>query len=374
MLAATARRASSGAHVAFQPGLPALDEFPYSKWARFVARSFRSGEKELFGYESSGGLQRFRSAIAKYVGTVRGVRCDPSQVIVVAGAQAALDLSSRMLIDHGDDVWIENPCYPGARGAFVAAGARLRPVPVGEEGFDVDFASAHFPNARLAYVTPSYQYPLGVTMSLDQRLRLLQWAEGAGAWIIEDDYDSEYRYRGRSISALQGLDSGARVLYMGTFSKTMFPALRIAYLVVPSSLVQAFRNALRQSGQSASLPLQAALADFINEGAYARHVRRMRALYSERQRIFLELAEHYLCGRIEFCPSDAGMQLIGYLYDRSLDDREISERAAAAGVVAPALSTLFIAEPAARGLFLGYAGVSLPAMERGLSKLARAMR
>ena len=371
ILAATPRPVRSGATGAFQPGLPALDEFPFSSWARFVARRFRSGGKELFGYESSGGLESFRSAIADYVGRVRGVRCNESQVIVVAGTQAALDLSSRMLLDPDDDVWLENPCYPGARGAFLSAGCQLRPVPVGPEGFDVEHASARFPKARLAYVTPSYQYPLGVTMSLDQRLRLLEWAEHAGAWIIEDDYDSEYRYRGRSISALQGLDSGARVLYMGTFSKTMFPALRIAYVIVPSSLVNPFRNALRQSGQAAALPLQAALADFIREGAYARHVRRMRGLYAERQKMFLELSERHLDGRVRFRPSDAGMQLIGYLSDQTLDDREISKHAADAGVVAQPLSNLYIAEPAARGLFLGYAGVAYPAMERAFGVLSR---
>jgi GntR family transcriptional regulator/MocR family aminotransferase len=369
-LASNPRPTTSGAHGAFQPGLPALDEFPYSSWARLVARRFRSGAKDLFGYESSGGLEVLRSAIAGYVRSVRGIRCDDSQVIVVAGAQAALDLSARMLIDAGDEVWLENPCYPGARGAFAAASARIRPVPVGPEGLDVELASSQFPKARLAYVTPSFQYPLGVTMSLEQRLRLLEWAEQTRAWIIEDDYDSEYRYRGRSISALQGLDSGARVLYMGTFSKTMFPALRIAYLVVPVSLVQAFRSALRQTGQGASLPLQAALADFITAGTYARHVRRMRALYSKRQRAFLNLAERYLSGRVEFCRSDAGMQLIGYLTDKTLDDREIAERAGAVGVVAPALSGLFFAEPTRRGLFLGYAGVSSFVMERAFRKLA----
>jgi GntR family transcriptional regulator/MocR family aminotransferase len=369
----TKRSLFSGVQASFQAGLPALDEFPYAKWSRYVARHYRSGAKALFGYDTAGGLSELRSAIAKYARTQRGVVCDDSQVIVISGSQAALDLSARMLIDPGDDVWIENPCYQGAKGAFLGAGANLCPIPVGPAGLDVEYASKRYPNARVAFVTPSYQYPLGITMSLDQRLRLLDWAEQTESWIIEDDYDSEYRYRGHSISALQGLDSGERVLYMGTYSKTMFPSIRIAYLIVPYELVGGFQNALKQSGQSSPLPLQAAMADFINEGAYVHHVRRMKGIYLQRQQFFLELADYYLKHVIQFEGADAGMHLIGYFNDQLTDDNAVSQRALALGIAAPSLSSLYITEPVKRGLYLGYAGTTEPAMERGVLKLASAL-
>ncbi|MFT5656977.1 MAG: GntR family transcriptional regulator/MocR family aminotransferase [Gammaproteobacteria bacterium] len=373
-MTSTSRLKHSGAQASFQVGLPALDEFPYAKWSRFVARNYRSGAKELFGYDGSGGLPRLRTAIAKYVRTQRGVVCDDSQVIVISGSQAAIDLSARMLIDPGDDVWIENPCYQGARAALLGAGANLCPVPVGASGLDVDYASCQFPAAKLAFVTPSYQYPLGITMSLEQRLRLLDWAENSGSWIIEDDYDSEFRYHGHSISALQGLDSGERVLYMGTYSKTMFPSIRIAYLIVPYALVDVFHNALRQSGQSAPLPLQGAMADFINEGAYVHHVRRMKAIYMQRQQHFLELADYHLKDTIEFGPADAGMHLIGYFLDQSQDDNAVTQRAAELGLIAPSLSGLYMTKLVKRGLYLGYAGLARPAMERAFAQLATAIK
>jgi GntR family transcriptional regulator/MocR family aminotransferase len=363
----------SGVQASFQAGLPALDEFPYAKWSRYVARNYRSGAKTLFGYDTAGGLPELRSAIAKYVRTQRGVVCEDSQVIVISGSQAALDLSARMLIDPGDDVWIENPCYQGAKGAFLGAGANLCPIPVGPAGLDVDYAFGRYPNAQVAFVTPSYQYPLGITMSLDQRLRLLDWAEQTESWIIEDDYDSEFRYSGHSISALQGLDSGERVLYMGTYSKTMFPSLRIAYLIVPYKLVGGFQNALRQSGQSSPLPLQAAMADFINEGAYVHHVRRMKGIYLQRQQFFLELVDHHLKDVIQFEGADAGMHLIGYFNDQRTNDKAVSVSALRLGIAAPSLSSLYITEPIKQGLYLGYAGTAEPAMERGVIKLATAL-
>ncbi len=368
-MSSTKRSTFSGVQAPFQAGLPALDEFPYAQWSRYVSRNYRSGVKTLFGYDIAGGLAELRSAIAKYVRTQRGVVCDDSQVIVISGSQAALDLSARMLIDPGDDVWIENPCYQGAKGAFLGAGANLCPIPVGPAGLDVDYAVGRYPNARVAFVTPSYQYPLGITMSLDQRLRLLDWAEKTESWIIEDDYDSEFRYRGHSISALQGLDSGERVLYMGTYSKTMFPSIRIAYLIVPYELVDGFQNALRLSGQSSPLPLQAAMAGFINDGAYVHHVRRMKGIYLRRQQHFLCLADKHLKGIIEFEPAEAGMHLIGYFIDQSTDDNEVSKRAASLGLVASSLSSLYIDKPVKQGLYLGYAGLAEPAMERAFMKL-----
>jgi GntR family transcriptional regulator/MocR family aminotransferase len=306
---------------------------------------------------------------------------------VVGGAQAGLDLVSRMLLDPGDTAWMEEPGYPGARGALLGAGARLHPVPVDDDGLDVAAGERAAPRARLAYVTPSYQYPLGTTMSLERRLRLLEWAQRANSWVIEDDYDSEYRYRGRPLSALQGLDTAERVIYVGTFSKTMFPALRLAYLVVPRGLVTVFRRALRHTGQDAPVAIQAAAADFISEGHYASHLaaadfiseghyashlRRMRGLYAERLQRFTRLLNEQLGHVLELGPVDAGMQLATYL-PHSMDDREIARRAEEAGINVAALSTFYLRECPQPGLLLGYAAVPEAEMRAAVDSLRELM-
>jgi len=368
VLAGTVRGVPDPARRAFQPGLPAFDEFPFNTWSRLLVRHSRKPSANLLGYAQSGGAESLRNAIADYLGAARGVNCSPEQIIVVGGAQAGLDLVARMLLDPGDTVWMEEPGYPGARSALLGAGARLHPVPVDDDGLDVAAGERAAPRARLAYVTPSYQYPLGTTMSLERRLRLLEWAQRANSWVIEDDYDSEYRYRGRPLSALQGLDTAERVIYVGTFSKTMFPALRLAYLVVPRGLVQVFRRALRHTGQDAPLAIQAAVADFISEGHYASHLRRMRGLYAERLQRFTTLLNEQLGHVLEIGPADAGMQLATYL-PQSIDDREIARGAEEAGVVCGALSTYYMRECPQPGLLLGYAAVSEIEMRQGVEVL-----
>ena len=221
-----------------------------------------------------------REAIATYLREARAVRCEAGQVMVVSGSQHGLDLATRLLLDPGDRVWLEDPGYLGARGALMAAGARLVPVPVDGDGLDVARGLRAAPDARLAYVTPSHQYPLGVTMSLARRLALLEWAHARRAWIVEDDYDSEYRYTGRPLASLQGLDRHGRVIYVGTFSKVLFPALRLGYVVVPPALVDAFAAARGLVDRHPPSVTQAVLAEFIAEGSFARHVRRMRMRYA----------------------------------------------------------------------------------------------
>ena len=245
---------------AFQPGLPDLQAFPHRTWARILARHARTPERERLGYGDAAGDPGLRSAIAAYVAATRGVTCTPERVVVVAGAQAALDLCARLLLDPGDSAWIEEPGYAGARAALLGAGACLEPVPVDAHGLDVAAGEARCPGARLAYITPSCQFPLGATLSLERRLLLLDWAERTGAFVIEDDYDSEYRYRGRPIAAVQGIDANGRVAYVGTFSKTMFPALRVGYLIAPEGLETAFAHAVRNTGQTVPQPVQGALA------------------------------------------------------------------------------------------------------------------
>ena len=341
---------------AFQPGLPETADFPHAAWARLVQRHARRPGRGTLGYAHFAGLPVLRAAISRYLGAARGVVCEPEQVFVVAGTQAGLDLVSRLLLDPGDPVWVEEPGYLGARGAILGAGARLVPVPVDGEGIDVAAGKRAAARARLVYTTPSHQHPLGMTMSLARRLALLEWAAAAGAWIIEDDYDSEYRYRGRPVPAMQGLDGGGRVVYLGSFSKTLLPALRAGFVVVPPALVEPMTAALRSTGHSMPTVVQAALADFLTEGHFAAHVRRMRALYAARQAALVAAIDRRGEGRIVVAAEEAGMQLAAR-FPRARDDRTVAARLAAAGVVAPPLSIYYLGRPRLRGLLLGYAGV-----------------
>jgi GntR family transcriptional regulator/MocR family aminotransferase len=357
---------------AFQAGLPELREFPHAAWARLVQRHARRPGPGTLGYAHAVGLPALRAAIARYLGVARGVVCVPEQIFVVAGTQAGLDLVSRLLLDPNDPVWIEEPGYLGARGALLGAGARLVPVPVDQEGLQVTAGVLAAPRARLVYTTPSHQYPLGVTMSLPRRLALLEWAAMRGAWIIEDDYDSEYRYAGRPIAAMQGLDGGERVVYLGTFSKTMLPALRAGYVVVPRTLIEPMTVAIRNTGHSVPLLLQAALADFLTNGYFAAHVRRMRGLYVKRQAALVAAARRYGIERLRIEPSEAGMQLAAHL-TVGLDDRLLAATLAAAGVVAAPLSLYSLARPKIRGLLLGYAGVPEREIGPAVQVLARVL-
>ena len=358
---------------AFLPGLPDVVAFPHRTWARILARHANFPDHLRLGYDNPAGDPRLRAAVAAYLVAARGVRCLPEQVVVVAGAQAALDLSARLLLDPGEYAWIEDPGYPGARAALSGAGARLQPLPVDAEGLDVSAGEKRRPHAKLAYVTPSFQYPLGVTLALERRLLLLDWAERAGAFVIEDDYDSEYRYRGRPIAAVQGLDSDGRVVYVGTFSKTMFPALRVGYIVAPSGLETAFAHAARNTGKTVPQPLQGALAEFIDSGHYGRHVRRMRLLYAKRQALLVALAREHLTGVLEVEPAEAGKQLTGW-FARGVDDRAVAAAGPRAGLALAPLSDYWLGSGARSGLHLGYAGIAENALEPAVRKLARIVR
>jgi GntR family transcriptional regulator/MocR family aminotransferase len=358
---------------AFQLGVPALDAFPRQVWARTLTRRARHSLGELLGYQDPAGYRPLREAIAAYLGMARGVRCSPERVLVVGGAQAGLNLAARLLLDPGDPVWVEDPGYYGARGALVGAGARQVPVPLDVDGLDVDGARRREPGARLAYVTPSHQFPLGVTMSLPRRLALLAWAEEAGAFVLEDDYDSEYRYVGRPLPALQGLDHAGRVIYVGSFSKVLFPALRIGYLVVPDDLVDAFTAAQRFGEIHVPALEQAALADFIAGGHLGRHVRRMRALYAARGRTLVRAVRRAAGEALEVRSAHAGLHLVGWL-PAGTDDRAAAARAAAHEVEAQPLSAHALRPPVRGGLLLGYAAVPEPEIERAAGRLAAALR
>ncbi len=366
-------RTSVGARaVAFSPGFPELGRFPFDDWARLLARHWRYPKREFLVGGDVAGYEPLRAAIADYLGAARAVSCDADQVLVVSGSQQALDLAARVLIDPGDEVCVEDPGYLGIRGALLGAGAALVPVPLDAEGISVDHGRRRAPKARLVCVTPSHHYPLGVTMSLKRRLELLDWAHAADAFVIEDDFDSEYRYAGRPLAALQGLDSDGRVIYLGTFSKVMFPGLRLGYLVVPRDLIDAFRGVRQLIDTHPSSAAQGALADFIGEGYLAAHIRRMRALYAERQADLIDVVQGRLGDRLQVEAQDSGMHLIGYLGD-GVDDAALTQAARDRGVEAPSLSRHYLEDTPRHGLMLGYAGVPLPEMKRGVATLARVM-
>jgi GntR family transcriptional regulator/MocR family aminotransferase len=356
----------------FRPGVPAMDTLPLDIWATLAARRWRRSTGDLLGYGDPAGYRPLREAIAAYLRTARGVVCETEQVVIVAGTQQAIDLAARLLLDPGDPAWIEDPGFVGARGALLGAGATLIPVPVDADGMVVSAGVARCPEARLAYVTPSHQYPLGVAMNLARRLELLDWARRAGAWILEDDYDSEFRFTGRQLSSLQGLDRQGRVVYMGTFSKVLFPALRLAYLVAPPGLIDAFVSALALAGGSPPSHPQAILADFFAEGHFLRHIRRMRALYAERQDAIVVAAERELGGLLEIVPSETGLQVMGWLRE-GIDDQDASRWAEAAGVVAPPLSSYRLEPSSRQGLLLGYAAHSERQIRESVKQLATAL-
>jgi GntR family transcriptional regulator/MocR family aminotransferase len=358
---------------AFELGLPALDAFPLECWRTLAARRLRDRPSTWLGYGASAGYRPLRQAIAAYVGTGRGVRCDAEQVIVIAGIKRAIDLAARVLLDPGDAAWMEDPGFPAARAVLLGAGARPVFVPVDEEGLDVAAGRARCPTARLAYVTPSHQYPLSVTMSLSRRLALLEWAGHTGAWVLEDDYDSGYRYAGRPLASLQGLDQEGRVLYLGSFSKVLFPGLRLAYLIVPPALVDAFIAAHALLGGETPTFEQVVVADFMAEGHFVRHLRRMRTLYAQRQAVLVRAAARELGGLLEVPAVAAGIHLVGWL-PAGVDDRAASAQAARAGVTARPLSAFALGSTPRAGLVLGYAALDPRQIREAVRKLATALR
>src|ERR1700733_7361640 len=319
--------------VAFRVSLPALDHFPTAVWSKLVSRHSRKPAREVLAYGNAMGYAPFREAIAEYLGAVRAVRCDPSQILVTTGSQQGLQLSAHVLLDAKDRAWMEEPGYLGARQAFMIAGTEIVPVPVDQEGLNVEAGIGS--GRRAFYITPSHQYPLGVTMSATRRMQLLSWAARTGAWIIEDDYDSEYRFGSRPIASLQGLDADARVIYVGTFSKVMFPALRLGYLVVPKDLARAFTAAREATDIFSSTLYQAVMTDFIREGHFARHIRRMRMLYAERRTVLVEAISKEMGDKLEVLGEQAGMHLVALL-PPGVSDVAVSVKAAKRGVSHPA--------------------------------------
>lgn len=358
---------------AFRAYEPAIDLFPVELWARVAARVLRRAPRSLYGQGGAGGYQPLRRAIAEYIGVSRGVHCSPEQIIVTSGAQQALDMIARFLLDPGDQVWMEDPGYPGARQVLNAAGAKIIPVPVDKDGLNVRAARKLSPQAKMAYVTPANQFPLGVTMSANRRLELLNWAANSGAWIVEDEYDAEYRYYGRPVAALQSLDSSGVVLYVGTFTKMLFNALRLGFMVVPERLVRALETARSFIDRHPPTLDQAILAEFITEGHFGLHVRKMRQIYMERMSVLKEAARKHLNGLLLVEDAVAGMRTVGWLQSVSSDKLAV-ERASRLGLEVTALSAFAIKNSQKPGLILGFASCNPSEIRRGASVLAAALK
>ncbi len=351
----------------FRFGVPAFDAFPYDVWNRLTNRYIQSHAAEEIGYGPPEGHPLLRQEIAAHVTSARGARCTPAQIVITNGAQHALDIIARMLLDPGDTVWVEDPGYPGSRAAFESVGASILSVPVDVEGIDIHAGDALQP-PRLLYTTPSHQFPLGVSMSAARRASVLQYADATDAWIVEDDYDSEFRYESRPLICLQGLDRQHRVLYVGTFSKMLFPGLRLGYLIVPPDLVEAAGVIRSITDRHSSMLDQGVLSAFIQEGHLGRHMRRMRTLYKERR----DTAVHALERRvplIDIANTDAGLHFVGWL-PLHMDDTETADECFEAGVDVAPLSDFVWGAPLRPALLFGFAAFTPEELEEAVDRVA----
>ncbi len=356
---------------AFRANLPALDLFPTNLWTKITLRCLRRiTRRQLMGCGSLGYMP-LRQAVAEYLGKSRGVRCAPEQVAIVSGVQEALELTARLLLNPGDPVCMENPGYPGAALVFQAYRGRISWIPVDDEGIMVSSLPSH--RVRLIYVTPGHQFPLGTTMTLARRLQLLQWARKSGAVIFEDDYDGEYRYSGKPIPALQGLDDSGSVLYAGSFSKVLFPALRLGYAVLPADLVNRFEALQSLGSRHAALLEQLVLCDFIREGHFGRHLRRMRQVYAERLAILLEESRTRLAGLLEISTVEAGLQTTGWL-TKGIQAKSAAAAAAKHNVEITPIDRYYAGQARSQGVQLGFAAFDGKEIRRGVRELAVALQ
>ncbi|MES2505238.1 MAG: PLP-dependent aminotransferase family protein [Verrucomicrobiota bacterium] len=366
-------RASKELGLPFEANLPAMDLFPIALWGRLAGRRIRQAGRRLLGEGDSAGYRPLREAVADHLGVARGVKCTADQVVIVSGTQQTLQLVARLVLDPGDRVWMEDPGYIGALAAFKAEAAQVVPVPVDEQGLDVAAGQRLAPRAKLAYITPAHQFPLGVSLSLERRLALLRWAQKAKAWIFEDDYDSEYRFSGKPLPSLQSLDSSQCVIFAGSFNKMLFPTLRLGYVVLPPKLVQPFIHARSMMDRFPPVLDQAVLADFFIEGHFGQHIRRMREAYAERLAALLETAESGpLAGLLDIAYIQAGMQAAAFL-PATLPDMKVMTAAAAQGVEVLPLSVFQIGRTDINGLLLGFANATPAAIRKAAARLAKAL-
>jgi len=355
---------------AFMPGVPDVAEFPARTWSRLQARLWKEANPDLLTYAPGGGYRPLRRALSDYLRVARSVNCTPDQIIITTGIHQSIDLAVRLLTDVGDRAWVEEPCYWGARSVLQSSGITLVPVPVDEEGLNPREQDLQQP-PRLALVTPSHQYPLGMVMSLARRRTLLEYARQHNVWIIEDDYDSEFRYGSRPLASLQGLDDAGQVIYVGSLGKMLFPGLRMGYMIAPEHLVDTFRMGIAELYREGQLMQQAVMTDFIMDGHLTSHVRRMRALYGERRQIMIDAITARFGTELPVMGDEAGLHLVLGLPDHA-DDRAVTAAAFDAGVIVRPLASYYSSDPPAmRGLLLGYACVPNEKIGPAFDTLAR---
>ena len=357
---------------AFTTALPAFDAFPMAQWARLSAKYLRGARDDIMGYGDPNGSPQLRRALATHLRANRGIVCDPDQLFIVGGAQQAFHLIGSTLLNPGEKVWFENPGAIGARNSLIASGADLVPVPVDAQGLCVDEGLRLSPQFRLAFVTPSHQQPLGSVMSLERRFALLHAAEQAGAWIIEDDYDGEFFFGGRMPPTLKSVDTTGLVIYVGTFSKSLFPSLRLGYLMAPPALVDTFRTIMSKFLQGVPSQTQGVVAEFIDEGHFAAHVRRMRHVYLERHEALLDAARRRLSGLLDVLPTHSGLHTIGHL-PASVSEAAVAQDADQRHVTASPIGRFALSPVGVNGLVLGFGGVSPKLIDAGAQVLAEVL-
>src|SRR3954449_4529332 len=356
----------------FNLGRTLVDARTVELWRKLNGRIFRSLTPTHLGYSDPRGSVELRNTICDYLQAARGALCDPEQIVVTTGTQHAIDIVIRVLPGLSKEVWVEDPGYPLTRQALLAAGAKVRPIPVDRQGIDVAAGIKSAPNARAVFVTPSHQFPTGVVLSMARRLELLAWARAKGAWIVEDDYASEFRYGGRPLASLQGLDEGERVIYIGTLNKALFPGLRIGYAVIPHALLRPFVAARYLMDRQPSTLSQAVVAAFMEEGHFAAHIRRMRVLYKAQRDELVAALKNRLGDRLTVQAPDQGMHLVAYTR-KGISDTALERSAREAGVIVRATSRMYLKAPPRAGLMLGFCGYPRRMIEAAVARLARAV-
>ena len=345
-----------GSILPFRPGVPALDKFPVKRWNKYLSRATTKSDIANFSYGDLLGSEKLRASIARHLADSRGMKVDPKQILITSGAQQAFVLISYVLMNKNDTIWYENPGHIAGRDLLKIVGGDVSPVPIDKEGLNLPYAVLNFSKPKLIFTTPSHQQPLGITMSLQRRLTLLKYAHENASWVIEDDYDSEFRYRGRPLPALAALDKVGRVLYVGTFSKSLFPSVRIGYVVVPEILVDTFAKTRNIFGQTSSAITEEALSNFMDDGGFAEHIRKMRRLYRERRDILLDALKNHCSNILEPQQTDAGMHIIADIKN-GMSDRLAHLELLNAGIDSLPLSIYYEGSVQRQALVLGFSGV-----------------
>jgi len=374
---AETQTAGRPAIVPFDPGAQDARLFPFAEWSRHLARTWRAPDTDLLHHKNSFGHAPLRAAIAAHLRDMRGIDCQAAQVAITSSAAESVAIVARAVTSARDTVLVEDPGYLATYRALEGTGAHVVPLAVDAQGFALANADSSAATAQAVVITPSRHYPLGMTMPLARRLELLKWAEDSGAWIIEDDYDSEYRYVGRPLSALMSLDQSGQVIYLGSFSKTMFKSLRLGFVIVPERLVGRLSETLAEVGSSASAIAQPALAEFMASGQFAAHIRRMRRLYAERQKALLAALDEHLAGVIEAPRQSAGMHIPAFFSEAlaaRMSDTEAVRRLNEAGLAATPLSTHYRQAPPRHGLLLGFAAFEPNDLRRAVAQMAMVLK